>query len=69
MTAAVKYIPALKSLSGYVWNSRLGGLSRKADVAGEETGMRTLSATAVGVQESEERFAEITPGRALYELH
>ncbi len=36
----------------------------KADVMGEETGKRTLSATVVRVQGSEERFAEITPGRA-----
>jgi len=34
----------------------------KADVTGEETGKRTLSATAVGVQGSEERSAEITLG-------
>ena len=34
----------------------------KADVTGEKTGKRTLSATVVGVQASEERFAEITPG-------
>jgi len=36
----------------------------KADVMGEETGKCTLSATVVRVQGSEERFAEITPGRA-----
>jgi len=34
----------------------------KADVTGEETGKRTLSATVVGVQGSEERSAEITLG-------
>ena len=34
----------------------------KADVTGEETGKCTLSATAVGVHGSEERFAEITLG-------
>jgi len=31
----------------------------KADVTGEETGKCTLSATAVGVQASEDRSAEI----------
>jgi hypothetical protein len=36
----------------------------KADVTGEETGERTLSATVVGVQGSEERSAEITLGRS-----
>jgi hypothetical protein len=64
MTAAAKYFPALKSLSGMKWSSRPAGTLGKADVAGEETGKRTLSATVVGVQASEERFAEITPGRA-----
>jgi hypothetical protein len=64
MTAAAKYRPAQKSLSGAMWNSRPNGDLGKADVAGEETGKRTLSATVVGVQGSEERFAEITPGRA-----
>jgi hypothetical protein len=39
-----------------MWNSRPTGNLGKADVAGEETGKRTLSATVVG--------AEITPGRA-----
>jgi hypothetical protein len=34
----------------------------KADVTGEETGKRTLSATVVGVQASEDRSAEITLG-------
>jgi hypothetical protein len=33
------------------------------DVSGEETGKRTLSATVVGVQASDERSAEITLGR------
>jgi hypothetical protein len=37
---------------------------RKADMTGEETGKCTLSATAVGVQGSEERSAEITLGRS-----
>ena len=64
MTAAAKYLPALKSLSGMKWSSRPAGTLGKADVAGEETGKRTLSATVVGVQASEERFAEITSGRA-----
>jgi hypothetical protein len=36
----------------------------KADVTGEETGKRTLSTTAAGVQGSEERSAEITLGNA-----
>jgi len=64
LTAAAKYLPALKSLSGMKWSSRPAGTLGKADVAGEETGKRTLSATVVGVQASEERFAEITSGRA-----
>jgi len=64
MTAAAKSPPVLKSLNGMKWNSRPAGNSGKADVAGEETGKRTLSATVVGVQASEERFAEITSGRA-----
>ena len=64
MTAAAKSPPVLKSLNGKKWNSRPVGNLGKADVAGEETGKRTLSATVVGVQASEERFAEITPGRA-----
>ena len=34
----------------------------KADVTREETGKYTLSATAVGVQASEDRSAEITLG-------
>jgi hypothetical protein len=63
MTAAAKYFPALKSLSGMKWSSRPAGTLGKADVAGEETGKRTLSATVVGVQASEERFAEITSGK------
>ena len=36
----------------------------KADVTGEVTGKRTVSATVVGVQASEERSAEITLGRS-----
>jgi hypothetical protein len=64
MTAAVKYPPALKSLGGMLWSSRPSGLLGKADVTGEETGKCTLSATAVGVQASEERSAAITLGRA-----
>jgi hypothetical protein len=36
----------------------------KADVTGEETGKRTLSATVAGVQASEDRSAEITLGSA-----
>ena len=36
----------------------------KADVTREETGTRTLSATVVGVQGSEDRSAEITLGRS-----
>jgi hypothetical protein len=36
----------------------------KADVTGEETGKRTLSATVVGVQASEDRSAEITLERS-----
>ena len=63
MTAAAKSTPVLKSLNGFLWNSRPSGLLGKADVTGEETGKRTLSATVVGVQASEERFAEITPGK------
>jgi hypothetical protein len=35
----------------------------KADVTGEETGKRTLSATVVGVQASEDRYAGITLGK------
>jgi len=49
-------------LSGSPWNYRPSGTLGKADVTGEETGKRTLSATVVGVQASEDRFAEITPG-------
>ena len=64
MTAAALRGPALKSLSGVSWFSRPTGLLGKADVTGEETGKRTLSATAVGVQSSEERSAEITLGSA-----
>jgi hypothetical protein len=40
------------------------GTLGKADVAGEVTGKCTLLPTVVKVQASEERFAEITPGRA-----
>ena len=64
MTAAAKAPPVQKSLNGLMWSSRPIGNLGKADVTGEETGKRTLSATVVGVQGSEERFAEITPGRA-----
>jgi hypothetical protein len=63
MTAAAKAPPVQKSLNGYMWSSRPVGNLGKADVTGEETGKSTLSATVVGVQGSEERFAEITPGR------
>ena len=64
MTAAAKVLPVLESLNGLKWNSRPSQLVGKADVTGEETGKRTLSTTVVRVQASEERFAEITPGRA-----
>jgi hypothetical protein len=64
MTAAAKYLPAQKSLSGSKWESRPAEDLGKADVTREETGKSTLSATVVGVQASEERFAEITSGRA-----
>ena len=64
MTAAAKAPPVQKSLNGLMWSSRPNGNLGKVDVTGEETGKRTLSATVVGVQGSEERFAEITPGRA-----
>ena len=37
----------------------------KADVTGEETGKRTLSATVVGVQASEDRSAENNAGKEL----
>jgi hypothetical protein len=47
-----------------MWFSRPTGNLGKADVTGEETGMCTLSATAVGVQASEDRSAEITLGRS-----
>ena len=63
MTAAAKAPPVQKSLNGLLWSSRPDGSLGKADVTGEETGTSTLSATVVGVQGSEERFAEITPGR------
>ena len=58
MTAAAKSPPVLKSLNGMKWSSRPAGTLGKADVAGEETGKRTLSATVVGVQGSEDRSAE-----------
>jgi hypothetical protein len=64
MTAAAKSTPVLKSLNGFLWNSRPRGTWGKAEVTGEETGMRALSATAVGVQASEDRSAEITLGRS-----
>jgi hypothetical protein len=63
MTAAAKSPPVLKSLNGFLWNSRPVGNLGKADVTGEETGKRTLSATVVGVQASEDRSVEITLGR------
>ena len=65
MTAAAKAPPVQKSLNGLMWSSRPDGNLGKADVTGEETGKRTLSATVVGGQGSEERFAEITPGRTI----
>ena len=64
MTAAAKCLPALKSLSGMLWFSRPSRVMGKADVTREETGKCTLSATAVGVQASEDRSAEITLGRS-----
>jgi hypothetical protein len=64
MTAAAKPPPVPKSLNGFVWSSRPSGTLGKADVTGEETGERTLSATVVGVQASDERSAELTLGRA-----
>jgi hypothetical protein len=63
MTAAAKYQAAQKSLSGIMWHRRPSANVGKADVAGEETGKCTLSATVVRAQGSEKRFAEITPGR------
>src|SRR5215831_7736308 len=56
--------PVQKSLNGSPWNCRPSRTLGKADVTGEETGKCTLSATVVGAQASEERFAEITPGKA-----
>jgi hypothetical protein len=64
MTAAAKSTPVLKSLNGFLWNSRPWWDWGKADVTREETGKCTLSATAVGVQASEDRSAEITLGRS-----
>ena len=37
----------------------------KADASGEETSMSTLRTAGVRDQACEERFAEITPGRAI----
>ena len=53
---------AQKSLSGCLWYCRPIDDLGKADVTGEETGRRTLSATVVGVQGSDERSVEITLG-------
>src|SRR5262249_59097776 len=50
--------PVQKSLNGLLWSSRPSGNLGKADVTGEETGERTLSATVVGVQGSEDRSAD-----------
>jgi hypothetical protein len=43
MTAAAKSTPVLKSLNGFLWNSRPSGTGGKADVTGKETGMCALS--------------------------
>lgn len=63
MTAAAKITPVLKSLNGFLWNSRPQWDWGKADVVGEETGKCTRAATAVRVQASED-FAELTLGRS-----
>lgn len=39
----------------------------KADVPWEVTGVSTRGSTGVGDQASGERFAEITPGRAIFQ--
>jgi len=67
MTAAAKAPSRSEVVERSVVGSRPDGTLGKADVSREETGMCTLATTVVGVQASEERFAEITPGRAWFQ--
>jgi len=58
-----KHPSVRKSLNGALWKPTRGTLG-KANVTGEVTGTCTLAPTVARAQAAEERFAEITPGRA-----
>ncbi|MFQ6093311.1 MAG: transposase [bacterium] len=57
--------PVQKSPYGLFVECRAGPDVAKADVSWEETSISTKRTTGVWVQASRERFAEITPGRAI----
>ena len=64
MTAAAKSTPRSEVVERILVEQPTQWDWGKADVTGEETGKCTLSATAVEVQASEDRSAEITLGRS-----
>ena len=66
MTTTAKRGSRMKSLeAGKSWHADPPSPVGKADVVGEETAISTSRATAVRVQASRERLAEITSGRAI----
>ena len=64
MTAAPKSAAVRKSLYGVFVECRPAFNSGKADASREETSTCTVGTAGVGVQASEEGFAEITSGRS-----
>ena len=67
MAAVPKFRPAGKSLKRNLTVSRPNFSVGKAAVAGEETGMCTLQTVGIGAQASQERFSELTSGRARWQ--
>jgi hypothetical protein len=67
MAAVSKIRPAVKSLKRNFTVCRPIFWVGKAAVAGEETGMCTLQTVVIGAQASQERFSEITSGRARWQ--
>jgi len=67
MAAVSKTRPAVKSLKRNVTVCRPTFSVGKAAVAGEETGMCALQTVVIGAQASQERFSELTSGRARWQ--
>jgi len=67
MTAFSKMSSAVKSLERNITVCRPIDLLGKAAVAEEEPGMCNLPTVGIGVQASQERFSEITSGRARWQ--